>query len=367
MKIKTCFEISAQELLSSLKFFESEMSKDDKDENLENAEKAISLELQSRCDNRGIEINSVNSANIFHELGLVYFQKRTSKVSLIKSVGLLNSAIARNPKCISLIKQDLCRVCQFILKQANAENSTADLIEKANKVKVNVDLWRSKVSRRLTFLKTIQDFDKINNANRIAQQKTKIKFIKNIQLEIVRNYTKIMKDLSRFCERVMGSPPCKFAVVGMGSLARNEITPYSDFEHIILLENNICDENFLEYFRWFTVIFHVIVLNLQETIIPSLNIEYLNNETGELGDWFFDTCTSGISFDGMMVHACKFPLGRTQPTKNKPWTAELIKPVDKMLEYLSDDVHLKNGYHLSDILTATCFVYGKKRLHDAFE
>ena len=370
MKIKTCFEISAQELLSSLKFFESEMSKDDKDENLENAEKAISLELQSRCDNRGIEINSVNSANIFHELGLVYFQKRTSKVSLIKSVGLLNSAIARNPKRISLIKQDLSKVCQFILKQANAEDSTADLIEKANKVKVNVDLRRSKVSRRLTFLKTIQDFDKINNANRIAQQKTKIKFIKNIQLEIARNYTRIMKDLSRFCERVMGPPPCEFAVVGMGSLARNEITPYSDFEHIILLENaedNTGVKNCLEYFRWFSVIFHVIVLNLQETIIPSLNMEYLNDTTGELGDWFFDTCTSGISFDGMMVHACKFPLGRTQTTKNKPWTTELIKPVDEMLEYLSDDVSLKQGYHLSDILTTTCFIYGEQALHDAFE
>ena len=153
----------------------------------------------------------------------------------------------------------------------------------------------------------------------------------------------------------------------MGSLARKEITPYSDFEHIILLENSSYAENCMEYFRWFTVIFHLIVLNLQETIIPSLNIEYLNDKTSELGDWFFDTCTSGISFDGMMVHACKFPLGRTQPTKNKPWTTELIKPVDKMLEYLSDEVSLKNGYHLSDILTETCFVYGDQTLHDAFE
>ena len=179
-----------------------------------------------------------------------------------------------------------------------------------------------------------------------------------------------MTDLCQYCEYVMGPPPCKFAVVGMGSLARNEITPYSDFEHIILLENVIISrsvKNCLEYFRWFTVIFHVIVLNLQETIIPSLNIEHLNNETSELGDWFFDTCTSGISFDGMMVHACKFPLGRTQPTKKKPWTTELIKPVDEMLKYLSDDVSLKQGYHLNDILTATCFVYGDEALHDAFE
>ena len=172
-----------------------------------------------------------------------------------------------------------------------------------------------------------------------------------------------MKDVSQYCAHVMGPPPCKFAVVGMGSLARNEITPYSDFEHIILLEkveNSRYFENCLEYFRWFTVIFHIIVLNLQETIIPRLNIKHLNDKRGELGDWFFDTCTSGISFDGMMVHACKFPLGSTQ-------TTELIKPVDEMLEYLSNDKSLKQDYHLSDILTVTCFVYGDQALHDAFQ
>ena len=31
----------------------------------------------------------------------------------------------------------------------------------------------------------------------------------------------------------MGEAPCEYAIVGMGSLAREEITAYSDFEHII--------------------------------------------------------------------------------------------------------------------------------------
>ena len=69
----------------------------------------------------------------------------------------------------------------------------------------------------------------------------------------------------------------------------------------------------------------------------------------------------------MMPHACKFPLGRTQTTEKKPWTTELIKPVNKMQEYLSSEVSLKNGYHLSDILTETCFVYGDQALHNEFE
>ena len=345
------------------------MKKNNRNDNVEES-KRLALKLKDLCTDKGIEIDPVASAEIIHKLGLLYFQKDCNKISLIQSVGLLNSAIVRNPQNISITKRDLSKVCQFILEQAKAQNSTVDLIEKANEVKEYIDLMRNEVNRRLTFLQTIQNYEKLSSKKPKVQQKTKIKLIKNIQLHITDNYKKIMKDLSQYCEYVMGPPPCKFAVVGMGSLAKKEITPYSDFEHVILLENvenNKCNKNCLEYFRWFTVLFHVIVLNLQETIIPSLNIEYLNDTASEMGDWFFDTCTSGISFDGIMVHACKFPLGRTQPTKIKPWTTELIKPVDKMLEYLSADVNLKQGYHLSDVLTVTCFVYGDQALHDAFE
>ena len=117
-----------------------------------------------------------------------------------------------------------------------------------------------------------------------------------------------MNDLCRYCVNVLGPPPCRFAVVGMGSLARRKATPYSDFEHIILLEVHENYKSHLEYFRWFSVIFHSVIFNLQETIIPSLNVMYLNDKDCDLGDWFFDTQTSGVSFDGMMPHAGKFPI-----------------------------------------------------------
>ena len=329
--------------------------------------KQLCLQLKALCNEKGIENDFTKSAEIIHKLGLVYYRHSFDKISLIQSVGLLNSAIARKPKENSKIKQDLSTICQFVLQQAKARDSTANLIKKARKIKVEIESMRNQAKRSLTFQRTVKKLENQNCEKLNIEQNNKIISIKNIQLQITKNYKNIMKDLSQYCEDVMGPPPRKFAVVGMGSLARKEITPYSDFEHIILLENNNVDENCLEYFRWFSVIFHVIVLNLQETIIPSLNIEYLNDKTSEFGDWFFDTYTSGVSFDGMMVHACKFPLGRTQPTKNKPWTTKLIKPVDKMLEYLSDDQSLKNGYHLSDILTETCFVYGDQTLHDAFK
>ena len=68
----------------------------------------------------------------------------------------------------------------------------------------------------------------------------------------------------------------------------------------------------------------------------------------------------------MMPHACKFPAGRQKPTKYKHWKTELIKPLTEMLEYLTEQPRLKEGCHLKDILTKTCFVYGDEKIFNKF-
>ena len=106
----------------------------------------------------------------------------------------------------------------------------------------------------------------------------------------------------------MGQPPCKYALVGMGSLASDEITPFSDFEHVITLENLTLPtseqlEDFKEYFRWFSVIFHIVVVKSQETDLYSVCVPSLNDHTNKNGNWFYDNINrQGISFDGMMPH-----------------------------------------------------------------
>ena len=316
------------------------------------------------CDDTGKETQSEKAAEIFHKLGKIYKRRSPDKMSLIKSVGLFNAAIVRNPSNLSSVKDDLSDICQHILKTANANIQNADLIKKAHEVKQLFNELRDEVDRLLekaenqktpfTELQLVKRFFEqqiINNTSAVQRMNEIIAF----------KYKQIMANVGRFCEDVMGEPPCKYAIAGMGSLARSETTPYSDFEHIILLFDDEKYESYLEYFRWYSVIFHTIILNLQETIIPSLNIE-------TLGDWYFDAYTPrGISFDGMMIHASKFPLGRVQLTKNKPFETELIKPVNKMLEYLGSEADLKNGYHLADILTKTCFVFGDINVFKEFE
>ena len=320
------------------------------------------------CDDTGKETQPKNAAEIIHELGKIYRRRSPDKLSLIKSVGLFNAAIVRKPLNLSKVKHDLSEICQHILNIANAKVQNQDLAKKSLEVKQLFNQLRNEVDQLLDNLE-IQKKSTITTQARNKDQLTtnKIFLVQKLNQLIACKYKQIMADLGQFCEDAMGEPPCKYAIAGMGSLARSEITPYSDFEHIILLVDNKNYRSYLEYFRWYSVIFHTIILNVQETDIYNLNIDTLNNKNFELGNWYFDAYTTkGISFDGLMPHQSKFPLGR-QRSKNKPFETELIKPVNEMIKYLGSEADLKNGYPLSDILTKTCFVFGNEDVFKQFE
>ena len=314
------------------------------------------------------ETEPEKAAEIIDKIALIYKLQSPDKISLIKCAGLLNAAITRKPSTISQIEKDLTEVCKDILEQANAKDHTADLNHKAKRVKEEIIIFRNEVNAYLKKTAVQNLSNSFENKDLCNVQVCKTKSIQNINAVITQKYKQIMADLSNYCLSVMGQPPCDYAIVGMGSLARSEITPYSDFEHIILLFDH---ENYfphLEYFRWYSTIFHEIILNLQESIIPSLNINCLNNKESTLGNWYFDAYTpGGISFDGMMPHACKFRLGRFEKTQNKPFVTELIKPVNELLKYLSSEEDLKNEYHLANILTKTCFVFGNEDIFIQFK
>ena len=338
--------------------------------------------LRESCDKDGNETDPQTAAKLLYQIGLIHRERSPDKISLIQSVGLFNAAIVRNPLNISQVKSDLFEVCQHILQLANANNQKKDLVEKAEDVKTSVIKLRQNVIEIVQ--KCVPKIPLIASEEQLAVlRKKKICAVQKLNEMIATEYSKIMAKVNEFCEDILGTPPCEYAVVGLGSLATQTITPYSDFEHMILLEDHCINLEFcLEYFRWYSTIFHVVILNLQETIIPALNILSLNgsysaeyddiitllDEDVEMQDWYCDSITpQGISFDGMLPHACKFPLGRTQLTKNKPWTTELIKPVTQMLKYLSSEEDLKNGYHLADILKSSCFVFGKKNIFQQYE
>ena len=57
----------------------------------------LAEELRKICNEKGKENDPCASAEIFHQMGLLYKTKSPDKISLIRSAALLNAAISRQP------------------------------------------------------------------------------------------------------------------------------------------------------------------------------------------------------------------------------------------------------------------------------
>ncbi|MBA8667735.1 tetratricopeptide repeat protein [Holosporaceae bacterium 'Namur'] len=149
------------------------------------------------------------------------------------------------------------------------------------------------------------------------------------------------------CEEVIGKPPCKYSVIGLGSLALNQFTPYSDLEFAILTENKDYKINsnpkIQNYFKNLSHLVHFKVICLGETIIPTskynINLERF--------------ISRGFNFD----LGGKTPLGRIEKDKDY----KLIQTPEKMAEYL-DEKYARVDKNLPYILEASCFIYGEQSL-----
>ena len=141
------------------------------------------------CDESGKETNPTKAAEIIHQIGRIYRKRSPDKISLIKSAGLFNATIARNPSNVDQVKSDLCEQCQHILHQANANIQNADLIEKAKEVKKAINKLRDEVN---LFLKTSFSKipEKLNKNKYQTLMSKKIFAIKQINKIIASSYKK---------------------------------------------------------------------------------------------------------------------------------------------------------------------------------
>ena len=100
---KTCFletNKTDNDLISSFDICKSSK------EILQKLEDELANKFKKICDKNGNEKAPQQSAQIFHKLGQIYFERNTM-ISLIKSATLLNAAITRKPNNMQEIKDDL--------------------------------------------------------------------------------------------------------------------------------------------------------------------------------------------------------------------------------------------------------------------
>lgn len=165
----------------------------------------------------------------------------------------------------------------------------------------------------------------------IEQQKIVRELFEMISSRIKQLLSKIIQD----CLEILGEAPCPYEVMVLGSLARGEMTPFSDLEWAILTSSEP-EEEIKTFFRNLTNLAHLEIINLGETILPSMNIRVLMG-----GGWFYDDITPrGISFDGLLPQACKTPLGNFLVGDGQRF--ELIHSPTDMVAYQSDDWYKEN-------------------------
>ncbi|XP_066287729.1 uncharacterized protein [Branchiostoma lanceolatum] len=191
--------------------------------------------------------------------------------------------------------------------------------------------------------------------------------IKNLFKSITVERQEFIQVLTEECIAKLGLPPCKYAFIGLGSQATELVTPYSDLEFAILIEEGRDDDDTRRYFLNLTHYLHPKVINLGETILPAMAIPSLNDFLSEdpEKDWFFDSVTPrGFAFDGFMPWASKTPFGRDK-TKSKP-SISLIQTPAKLAEYHYLHIAVAEGYHLSDILRRVSYLTGDESLVEEY-
>ncbi|XP_019642692.1 PREDICTED: uncharacterized protein LOC109483975 [Branchiostoma belcheri] len=191
--------------------------------------------------------------------------------------------------------------------------------------------------------------------------------IKNLFKSITAGRREFIQVLTDECIAKLGSPPCKYAFIGMGSQATELVTPYSDLEFAILTEEGKSDDDTRRYFLNLTRYLHLKVINLGETILPAMAIPSLNDFLSEdpEKDWFYDSVTPrGFAFDGFMPWASKTPFGRDR-TKTKDPVSLIQTPAD-LAKYQNIRIALAEGYHLSDILRRVTYLTGDESLVDEY-
>jgi len=173
----------------------------------------------------------------------------------------------------------------------------------------------------------------------------------------------------------------EYAIMTLGSFASGTMTPWSDLEFAVLVRFS----DYKEYFREFTRLLQIKIINLGETILPIVGVEALNNvrTANEEDEWFWDGLTQrGFCLDGKRWYACKSALGRQggyKILKKLNGEAilidipdyELILTTDEMAEFQSEPIMgtswFETDKYLVQALRFTTLIMGSQKLFDDYK
>ncbi|KAI8519674.1 hypothetical protein Bbelb_029310 [Branchiostoma belcheri] len=313
--------------------------------------KAASLEQEQECfEDKGKQIRGPN----FQELSLGDLEQAGTWT--VNAVALYNSAIVRSKQEeeVKEIQTSIRNIEELFLQcLVGGQNETHDS-PRAKLLQI-----REECQKKLDDLDTIP----YNTEHELDRAEA----VRSIYKQVAADITGLIQSMVEASIEDLGEPPCRFAVIGLGSLAREETTPYSDFEFAILLEEGGDSRENRQYFRNLTRLLHLKVIDLGETILPAVAIKSLNDfySGGPESDWFYDTGPRGFAFDGAMPGASKTPLGRPEFC-GKP-ELELIRTPNNMAILQTTASAETYGFNIDVVLRTVAHVAGDRKLVEEYK
>ncbi|KAI8491493.1 hypothetical protein Bbelb_306930 [Branchiostoma belcheri] len=285
-----------------------------------------------------------------------------------KATALYNAALARNGDK-QILTHSIKEAERLFLYHTVGIDCKPAPYETDIQHKTRLEKYRTEVKARLDTIHKNHNPYQYDEDDPLVKkvERKRAEAVRNLFKDIARQRKDFIKDLVDKCIKTIGQPPCQYAMVGLGSQATELVTPYSDLEFAILIEENKDTPENKGYFLNLTCYLYLKIINLGETILPAVAIKSLNDFHSEdpADSWFYDSVTPrGFAFDGAMPWASKTPFGR-EKTRSKP-AVSLIQTPAGMAEFQRHDIALRHGYHLSSILRYVCYLTGDQTLVDDY-
>jgi HEAT repeat protein len=162
----------------------------------------------------------------------------------LQSSGLIIEAISVYQQALELLSTQQSfyeKTCLNEVDETFLFDGLLQLSEANPNLTVSQPLWQQNLNQlrelRETFKKRVVELYKTIDS--IRYDVNQIQQLEQLQADLAFAMKEFIVVLFKQAEALLGAAPCAYSVLGLGSIARGDMTPYSDLESILLVEQDI--------------------------------------------------------------------------------------------------------------------------------
>ncbi|XP_070553642.1 uncharacterized protein [Ptychodera flava] len=335
-------------------------------------ERNLAEELNNLADVDDLE----GEARLLTSLGRVYLErgKLTSDGGdFMKASALYNAALNRNKKLnnqsqvdssIERIKDVETSLLKMLFGEVGSEMVCEYETDKG--LKAMLDRMRKECTKELVEIDRNCD-PEVTGGNADWAERISIKrahAIRGLYHNFADRLKRFLGLLLDECGRALGDAPCSFAVVALGQLAREEITPYSPVQIGVLIDSEDETSENKEFAVSLLHLLQLKIIHMGETPVHRMMVKSLNDPTDNTSNWFYDSVTESgleIRYD--------FPTVDSKPKRKDTNGSRsmLIMTPTEMATLVAEISNSDRGRCLAETLLASSYLSGDQTLVETYK